>query len=71
MSRPESVLDLLLKVGDRRVLERLRFRYPGLRVTTAGAEIPLGDGTPEEVLAACRAEGIRICRSLVKPPPPG
>lgn len=71
MSRPEPVLDVLLPAGDRRVLERLRLRYPALRVTGAGAEIPLGDGTPEEVLAACREEGIRICRSLVKRPPPG
>ncbi|MGH7701791.1 MAG: hypothetical protein ACREMO_01765 [Gemmatimonadales bacterium] len=65
------MLDLLLRAEDRRALERLRPRYPALRVTAAGAEIPLGDGTAEEVLAACRAEGIRICRSLVKSPPPG
>jgi hypothetical protein len=66
MAENGRVRNLLLVAGDRLVYERLRSRYPELRVTEEGAEIPLDDSTPEEVLAVCGAEKVPVRHSAIR-----
>jgi hypothetical protein len=46
-------------------LERVSRQFPALRPTAAGFVLPLRESTPEEVLAACLAEGVRVTGSKV------
>lgn len=44
-------------------LARLRARLPGLQLNDEGLRVPLGTGSPEEVLAECLAEGVQVTGS--------
>lgn len=46
-------------------LERLRALFPGLQSTGNGLLIPVPTQSPEEVLAQCLAEGVRVTGSRV------
>ena len=46
-------------------LERLRALFPQLRTSLNGLRIPILTQSPEEVLARCLAEGIRITGSRI------
>jgi hypothetical protein len=64
MTRKERYLVLGLESRDG-LAQRLLVRYPDLRWTVAGAAIPLTGRSPEEILAVCRHERIRVLRSQV------
>lgn len=46
-------------------LERLEALFPGLHATTCGFLVPVRKGSPEEVLALCAEEGLRVTGSRV------
>jgi hypothetical protein len=46
-------------------LERLRALFPELRSTASGLVVPIGGQSPEEVLARCLAEGVRVTGSRI------
>ncbi|MEO8090952.1 MAG: hypothetical protein ABI703_11705 [Gemmatimonadales bacterium] len=46
-------------------LERLKALFPELQVTTNGFVIPLRRESPEEVLAYCLGEGVRVAGSRI------
>jgi hypothetical protein len=45
--------------------ERLQTLFPGLHVTPSGFLIPVGKESPEEVLALCVEEGMRVSGSRI------
>lgn len=45
--------------------ERLRLLFPGLRVHPKGLLVPVCRQSPEEVLARCLAEGVRVTGSRI------
>ena len=44
---------------------RLQTLFPGLQVTTSGFLIPMRKESPEEVLALCVEEGMRVTGSRI------
>lgn len=46
-------------------LDRLEALFPGLRSTSNGFLVPVGKDSPEEVLALCLEEGMRVSGSRV------
>ena len=44
---------------------RLNALFPGLRITAHGFLVPVGNRSPEEVLAACVEEGVRVAESRI------
>ncbi len=67
------VIDLAVPRVDE-ALTRLSSRLPSLRRRGRRLRVPLGGTTPEAVLAACRAAGVRVRGSRVAEeplPPPG
>jgi hypothetical protein len=46
-------------------LDRLEALFPGLRSTTNGFLVPVGKESPEEVLALCLEEGVRVSGSRI------
>jgi len=46
-------------------LERLRRQFPTMRATPVGLVFPLETETPEEILARCVAEGVRVAGSVI------
>jgi hypothetical protein len=46
-------------------LDRMRALFPRMQVTSTGFEISLHAGSPEEVLARCVSEGVRVTGSRV------
>jgi hypothetical protein len=46
-------------------LRRLQVLLPGLRCTPGGFLVPVGAGSPEEVLALCLEEGLRVSGSRI------
>jgi hypothetical protein len=46
-------------------LPRLHAMFPGLRVSTAGLLVPVGKESPEQVLAVCLEEGVRVSGSRI------
>ena len=62
----ERILHLESPHPGRGVFEPLLRRYPDLVVTGSGAVVPLEDRAPEEVLAACLAEGVPVEGSQVR-----
>ena len=66
MSSADRILWLEVPALDHRAFEPLRRRYPDLVLIPAGVVIPLAGRVPEEVLAACCAEGLPVRGSLVK-----
>ena len=58
MRPPESVLRLFLLEAPSPALDHLRQLLPELVPTPLGAEIPLGDRAPEEILALCLRCGV-------------
>ena len=51
-------------------LRRLEVLLPGLRCTPDGFLVPVGTGSPEEVLALCLEEGLRVTGSRIVYRPP-
>jgi len=47
--------------------EPLKTWFPGARLTPVGVEVPLDSQGPEEILAACCAEGVTVLASVVLP----
>jgi hypothetical protein len=46
-------------------LARLQALFPGLRATSNGFSVPVGKESPEEVLALCLEEGMRVTGSRI------
>jgi hypothetical protein len=66
-SRPVRLLVLQVRPGHRTELDCLAAHYPGLRQLPGDpVTVPLGDATPEEVLAACVALGLAVRGSAVR-----
>ena len=65
MPPSDPVLALVAGPVDPRLWQRLRERYPEVRLTRAGAEIPLGPVGPEEVLATCCSLRVPVRASAV------
>jgi hypothetical protein len=51
-------------------LQRLQVLLPGLHCTPGGFLVPVGPGSPEEVLALCLEEGLRVTGSRIVYGPP-
>ena len=51
-------------------VQRLQVLLPGLRFTPGGFLVPVGRGSPEEVLALCLEEGLRVTGSRMVYGPP-
>jgi len=67
MSRTCRVLRLQGSASDIVTFEPLKARFPGARLTPVGVDVPLDSQGPEEILAACCAEGVRVLGSVVLP----
>jgi len=67
MSRTCRVLRLQGSGFDLVTFEPLKTWFPGARLTPVGVEVPLDSQGPEEILAACCAEGVTVRASVVLP----
>ena len=65
MPRTCRVLRLQGSGSDSVTFEPLKTRFPGARLTSLGLDVPLDSQGPEEILAACCAERVRVLSSIV------